>query len=440
MVSKLITNELDILFVIDNSASTADKQTLFSQNFAQLVAALDAFPGGRPSLHIGVVSTTVGTGSDIDFGTECPKVAPSDDGLLQNTARISGCGAPNGRFLSDLPNASGRSVNYTGTLANAFSCVATLGTTGCGFEAPLESMKRALDGSRPENAGFIRPEADLAVVVLTDEDDCSVKDPAIFSLNNVGPGDFRCQPLFAYTCDQMITATGAGNYTGCKATTGSYLQDTGAYVSFLESIKDPSQLIVATIAGADSMGTMPAPTGFSIATGPITQPFTQSLALLPSCSTTINGASAIGRPGLRIADFVSRFTLRGQFYSVCQSDYSQALVDIGQRLFAAMGPCIEGDIDATDSDASNPGVQPRCTVTDIENYGQASQTEAQLPACQMTAPGQPADGARPCWWVQNDATTCPSATTTPTHLLLHVERSAPPPIDTFTKISCPHAP
>jgi hypothetical protein len=315
-----------------------------------------------------------------------------------------------------------------------------LGTTGCGFEAPLESMKRALDGSRPENAGFIRPSADLAIVVLTDEDDCSVKDPAIFSLANAGPGDFRCQPLFAYTCAQPISATAAGNYTGCTPTTGSYLQDTSAYVSFLESVKDPSQLIVATIAGADGNGGMPDPSGFSITTGPITAPFTQALALLPSCSTTINGATAMGRPGLRIADFVHRFGLRGEFYSVCQSDYSQVLADIGQRLFTAMGPCIEGEIDATDSDAKNPGVQPACTVADIQNYPSANAVEVQLPACPMTAPDQPARSMLPCWWVQNDATTCPSASATPSHLLLHVERAVPLPVGTVTQVSCPHTP
>src|SRR2546421_12497498 len=54
--------DVDILFVIDNSLSTSDKQTVFAQNFPRFVQALDAFPTGRPNVHIGVVSSTVDIG------------------------------------------------------------------------------------------------------------------------------------------------------------------------------------------------------------------------------------------------------------------------------------------------------------------------------------------------------------------------------------------
>ncbi len=63
IIKKIPTSaDIDILFVIDNSASTTDKQTIFAQNFPNFVAALDAFPTGRPNLHIGVVSTTIDIG------------------------------------------------------------------------------------------------------------------------------------------------------------------------------------------------------------------------------------------------------------------------------------------------------------------------------------------------------------------------------------------
>ena len=55
--------ELDILFVIDDSASTADKQTLLAEDFPKLIDMLDAFSTGRPDLHIGVVSTTIDQGA-----------------------------------------------------------------------------------------------------------------------------------------------------------------------------------------------------------------------------------------------------------------------------------------------------------------------------------------------------------------------------------------
>src|ERR1700690_1162392 len=54
-----VSADIDVLFVIDNSASTIDKQTIFAQNFPKFVAPLDAFPTGRPNLHIAIVDTTV---------------------------------------------------------------------------------------------------------------------------------------------------------------------------------------------------------------------------------------------------------------------------------------------------------------------------------------------------------------------------------------------
>jgi hypothetical protein len=419
-----IVADLDILFVIDNSASTADKQALFAANFPKFTAALDAFPGGRPNLHIGVVSTTVGTGSDRDFGATCPKTAPNDDGLLQNMPRVTGCVAPTGRFISDVKDSSGaRVTNYSGTLDTALSCVAQLGTNGCGFEAQFESMKRALDGSRPENAGFLRKNAYLAVIFLTDEDDCSVKDASLFDLDAdaAGPGDFRCQPLHAYKCDTPISATNPGTYTNCQVLTGSYLQDPSYYFTFLSSIKDPSKIVVAMIAG-DATSTM-------TMTGAMTTPFVQTLALQPSCHTTINGNDAIGRPGIRLNAFTSLFGSRGSFQSVCQSDYSGALADIGKSLFDAISPCLEGAIDQTDADTNNPGVQPQCAVSDVLDDG----IEAQIPTCAMSDAATPSPtGARPCWWVKANPATCQ----TETGFELHVERTSPPADGTTLEASC----
>src|SRR5690606_30051692 len=75
--------------------------------------------------------------------------------------------------------------------------LAAAGTSGCGFEAPLESMYRFLVDPSPDEsmvvgasgkaestgvdqalltqrAEFLRPDSALIVVVLSDEDDCSM--------------------------------------------------------------------------------------------------------------------------------------------------------------------------------------------------------------------------------------------------------------------------
>ena len=75
-----------------------------------------------------------------------------------------------GLWTTDGTPGGTREVNYTGKLEDALSCISHVGDAGCGFESPLEAIKRALDGRHPENAGFLRPGAFLAVVILTDED------------------------------------------------------------------------------------------------------------------------------------------------------------------------------------------------------------------------------------------------------------------------------
>ncbi|MGE5182905.1 MAG: hypothetical protein ACM31C_12615, partial [Acidobacteriota bacterium] len=396
-----VTDDLDLLFVIDNSASTSDKQTLFVQNFPSFVAALDGFPGGRPNLHLGVVTTTVDIGAS-NFGPGCPSPDPNDNGLLVNTPRVAtGCSGPSGRFISDIASSTGgRTTNYTGTLSDAFSCIAQVGATGCGFEAQLEGMKRALDSSRPENAGFRRTSANLAIVILTDEDDCSAADPALFGLgSDSGPGDFRCQPLYAYSCDQPISAAGSGSYTNCTVRTGSYLRDPAYYYQFLTTLADPANLYVAVIGGDPKS---------SIQTGMITTPFSQSLALEPSCTATINGNPAIGRPGIRLADFVQQLGRHGLYESVCQSDYSAALSQIGQLLQDITSTCVAGSIDTTDTDASNPGVQPPCAVT---------QNGTTIPMCHMLDATTPASAnTTPCAWFAVDA----ACAATPSQLELHL--------------------
>jgi hypothetical protein len=427
----LLGRNLDILFVIDNSASTSDKQLVFASNFPRFVDALDAFPGGRPDLHIGVVTTTVDIGVQ-GFGPGCPSPAPYDDGLLVNTPRVAaGCTGPSGRFLVDVAGSGGsRTTNYTGTLSDTLSCIAQVGSTGCGFEAPLDAMKRALDGSRPENAGFIRPDADLAVVILADEDDCSVADSTLFALglDEAGPGDFRCQPLAAYDCSPPISTTLPGTYAGCTLRRNGYLHDPQDYAKFLATIKDPSQTVVGLVAG-DPQST--------IQTGQITTPFSQSLALLPSCQATINGNPEIARPGNRLDDFRSAFGDRGVFETVCQADYSGALSAFGQSMNNMMSPCLDGGIATNDIDPANAGLQLSCSVTDRD----ASNTVVgdPFPPCEMTDATTPSDlGAHPCYWLEASAAACG---TTATQIALHVSRIVPVDASVIvTQATCAAAP
>ncbi|MFT3699220.1 MAG: hypothetical protein QM831_39095 [Kofleriaceae bacterium] len=442
-----VSADIDVLFVIDNSASTLDKQTVFSANFPKFVQALDAFPSGRPNLHIGVIDTTIDIGVQgwANGTAGCPSPDPLDNGLLQNVARVAGCVAPQGQFLADIKNDSGtRTTNYSGTLDQALSCIALVGANGCGLESPLEAMKRALDGSKPQNTGFVRTGAYLAVIFLTDEDDASVKDTSVFALADGAVGghnDYRVQPLFAYGCDTAISSSDPGTYKNCKPRLDSYLQDPAFYSTFLDSVKDPAQIVVAVIAAPPpglTTNDHPGMTGSSpdsVTVGPLTlNGNTQTLALQPSCMATINGNPAIGRPAVRLASFLSNFGSRGRFYSVCQTDYSAALTDIGATLFNAISPCLEGQVDTTDADPNNPGQQLDCVVSDVVNPGTATEMSTPMPACPMSDPTTPApNGPRPCYWVDMNTTACPAPDT---GYELKFERTSPPALGTDVDVEC----
>src|SRR5262245_58817498 len=52
--------DLDVLFLIDNSAATAEKQTSIAVSFPAFVSAIRSDDGTLPNLHIGVISSDVG--------------------------------------------------------------------------------------------------------------------------------------------------------------------------------------------------------------------------------------------------------------------------------------------------------------------------------------------------------------------------------------------
>ncbi|HEY4054965.1 MAG TPA: hypothetical protein VGM39_00105, partial [Kofleriaceae bacterium] len=158
--------DLDILFVVDNSPSMLDEQAALTAAFPLMMDRLSELDGGLPNLHIGVVTSDMGTSGENGVAPPVGScLGIGDDGALKLNALVTTDGAP---YLVDVGGPSGRERNYDGALRDAFAIIATVGDTGCGFEQHLAAMARAFDN--PTNAGFLRPQANLAVVVITDED------------------------------------------------------------------------------------------------------------------------------------------------------------------------------------------------------------------------------------------------------------------------------
>lgn len=246
--------KVDVLVVVDNSGSIQpEREAMVAAAGESLFAQLTEDLGELPDLHLAVVSTDVYVGID---GVAGCGTADTYDGRFRTGDTGVTCPVQ-GAFISDSPDgAGGRIDNYDGPIADAFSCFATLSGLGCGFEYPLEAMRRALDGRYPEHAGFLRPDALLLVVLLTDEDDCSAFDGTMFgdpnaTLNShLGPRtSFRCFE-FGVVCDPDDPRS-FGPKSDCVPREDSqYITPVSEFHAFLSALKtEPGLVMVAGMMG-----------------------------------------------------------------------------------------------------------------------------------------------------------------------------------------------
>jgi hypothetical protein len=148
---------VDILFVIDNSGSMADKQERLARSFPGFSAAIRERLKGAKTANIGVVATSRYYGTDPQ---EC---------LIKKT---SGPGSSN----MDCLKGASYIAHGDGQLDSKFACVAKVGAGGDSDETPVRSMLGALDPANACNQGFARKDALLILVVITDEDDAKEGD------------------------------------------------------------------------------------------------------------------------------------------------------------------------------------------------------------------------------------------------------------------------
>ncbi|CAN5888261.1 hypothetical protein BH11MYX2_BH11MYX2_06820 [soil metagenome] len=403
-----INRDLDILFLIDKSPTMKDEQAALTANFGRFMQILSGIDGGLPNVHVGVISQDIGAGG-MTVGGGCS--GKGDDGKLLATARVPGCSPPSGTFISDIGQSSGDGItrvkNYSGTLEDTFSCIASLGDVGCGFEQHLGSLEKALF-DQPLNTGFIRPNALLAIIIISDEDDCTADNTAIYDPANSAAGpfaDFRCFE-YGWECDQGTMTRGSGAYTNCHPRESSpYLRYPDALVDRIKGLKaDPRDIIMSTIIGPSAL-TDPQVLQTTVTTA--VEMGTTIAKVSPSC---VNGQqNAFPMP--RIAFFAQQFE-NNTFYSLCNDDLGVGLAKIADTIRRRIGnPCFEADVALTDQDPQNPGTQLACSVSET-----VGTNETIIPVCKMEDASTPAaDTVEPCWYTTSDLDRC---STYPTKLEL----------------------
>ncbi len=200
-------DKMDILFVIDNSGSMGQEQTNLAENYPLFIDVLENYDY---DLDYRVALTS--TGMDYTYNMTVPGL-----GTIPNSQD----GGDNGALLQRC-DMTRRWIEHTDpTPADTFACAAQLGDTGPSDEMPLAAVRAAFEDriSDGTNVGFLRPDALLAIVFLTDEDDCSY--------------------------EEEVTLGFAENL--CEAQT----EPVQNYVSFLDGLTgDRARWAVAVIAGA----------------------------------------------------------------------------------------------------------------------------------------------------------------------------------------------
>ncbi|TNE85106.1 MAG: hypothetical protein EP330_27270 [Deltaproteobacteria bacterium] len=141
--------DVDILLVVDNSCSMQTYQTRLGQNFSQFISW---FVGANINYQIAVTTTSL--------------TQPNPNCTSAEHARIP---AP-GQFVDNTVI-----TPSTPDAASVFNTLVNVGTCGSANEMGLEAARLAL--SEPNlsgaNAGFLRPEASLSLIFVSDEEDYS---------------------------------------------------------------------------------------------------------------------------------------------------------------------------------------------------------------------------------------------------------------------------
>jgi hypothetical protein len=463
-----VNRDIDILFLIDNSSSMAKSQANLVRNFPTFMNVLKALPGGLPNVHIAVVSSDMGAGS-VTNGCSGNGMA----GIFQNSPKLTVGGnlcqtnlQNNARFIESING----NANFTGDISDVFTCIAALGEDGCGFEQQLLSVTHALGADNfdsngnpqppQENQGFLRNSAYLAIILITNEDDCSAPGGAGNGIFPVTTGDnlmstlgpptgYRCN-RYGHVCDgaappkdspmgvndpgDLSTVVKLQNCTSAESTgplnKDAQLIPVQAFADVIKALKpDPTnQILVAAIAGLypDNSNNNPySVTWKKSVSGDPNGPWPE---MVHSCISS--GDQSFADPGVRIGEWVKEFGRNGVLQSICDREFAPAMQRIAEEIGRVLGPkCVTGVF--TDKDPNRPGMQYDCAVSDhlVDSTGATKPIDTIVPACDDNG------GVHPCWHFDMD-NNCRAPGGGAQSFKLTIDRDGAAPSGLSSTISC----
>jgi hypothetical protein len=337
------------------------QQANLERNFPTFMSTLLNMSGGMPNIHVAVISSDMGAGDGSIAGCDS---TGGKNGIFQYTPRGTCVTSPLSPGATYLSNVNGV-ANYTGDISAAFSCIAALGESGCGFENQFKAILRALgaDGASPpaENQGFLRRDALLAIIMVTNEDDCSARpDVALYDVSSntnlasqLGPpSNFRCNE-FGHLCngarpprkapggDVAATVT----LDGCTSSEcGGALTPVAEFVARIKALKAApnSEIVMAAIAGPAAPYTVQWKNPSISDTGPWPM-------VAHSCTSP---DTSFADPGVRIAQAVSAFGANGFLGPICSDNFGPSLQGIAEKIGALLA--------AGGGTGGGPGPIPTC--------------------------------------------------------------------------------
>lgn len=151
--------KVDLLFVIDDSHSMAVEQGVLISAFPEFMASVRATLDTVDSYHIGVVTT------------DAYPFNPPD--CRQLGALVTATGGADSSSAECGPFGSGRFMTEDDPLEASFACAARVGVEGSNDERPIGALLAAVGAEQAAgcNQGFLRADALLVVVIITDEED-----------------------------------------------------------------------------------------------------------------------------------------------------------------------------------------------------------------------------------------------------------------------------